>query len=173
MIITKDHIDKSFAIGDIVIKNDSKIKCVNSTSFTLNKRLLKVNSISPDYESSTEEIILSESGTVLLPGELYLGMTNEKIINREHAMMINGNKSLGSLGCFVHISAPLAHVGSSIRWTLEIYVTQPLRIYPDMEFGKIIYLETKGDKHTYSSNYGKTAKYQVDDVTTSKFKRYL
>ena len=45
---------------------------------------------------------------------------------------------------WVHVSAPLGHVGHAIRWTLEICTVRRVRIYPRMTFGKIIFLKTMG-----------------------------
>jgi dCTP deaminase len=95
------------------------------------------------------EVTIPRRGLVLEPGRLYLGVTHERTCSERYAQMINGSRTVGRLGIWVHVSAPLGHVGHAIRWTLEIRVTQPVRVYPRMTFGKIIFLATKGPLASY------------------------
>ena len=50
---------------------------------------------------------------------------------------------------WVHVSAPLGHVGHAIRWTLEICTVRRVRVYPGMTFGKIVFLRTMGEPASY------------------------
>ena len=85
----------------------------------------------------------------LLPGNLYLGVTHERTRSERYAQFINGDRTLGALGVWVHVSAPLGHTGHAIRWTLEICTVRRVRIYPRMTFGKIIFLKTMGAHASY------------------------
>ena len=41
------------------------------------------------------------------------------------------------------------HQGHAIRWTLEIRAARPVRIYPGMTFGKLVFLRTYGPMASY------------------------
>ncbi|MGH3773899.1 MAG: dCTP deaminase [Pseudonocardiaceae bacterium] len=108
---------------------------------------------------------------VLWPGMLYLGVTHERTGSERYAQFINGDRTIGALGIWVHVSAPLGHVGHAIRWTLEIRVARPVRIYPLMTFGKIVFLETYGDPDSYQRT---TAKYaRTDGIDISRLHEEL
>jgi dCTP deaminase len=99
-------------------------------------------------------------GLVLRPGVLYLGVTHERTSSDRFAQFINGDRSLGALGIWVHVSAPLGHMGHGIRWTLEIRVARPVRVYPRMMFGKIVFIVGHGDAANYQEmgrKYTRTA----------------
>jgi dCTP deaminase len=99
-------------------------------------------------------------GMLLVPGVLYLGVTLEKTGSEKFAQMLNGDRTTGSLGIWVHVSAPLGHQGHAIRWTLEIRAAKPVRIYPGMTFGKLVFLTAFGPAHSYQQP---AAKYAATD----------
>jgi dCTP deaminase len=105
----------------------------------------------------TEHVIPAD-GTLLQPGVLYLGVTHERTGSERYAQLINGDRIIGALGIWVHVSAPLGHVGHAIRWTLEIRVVRPVRVYPLMTFGKIVFLQTYGSPDSYQRTAGKYAR---------------
>lgn len=88
-------------------------------------------------------------GMILRPGGLYLGLTHERTGSQRYAQLLNGDRTTGALGIWVHVSAPLGHVGHAIAWTLEIRVARPVRVYPRMTFGKLVFLHTHGEHASY------------------------
>jgi dCTP deaminase len=88
-------------------------------------------------------------GLVLRPGRLYLGVTHERTSSERYAQLLNGDRTIGGLGVWVHVSAPLGHMGHAIAWTLEIRVARPVRVYPRMTFGKLVFLEVFGGGASY------------------------
>lgn len=52
---------------------------------------------------------------------------------------------------FVHVTAGFGDVGFEGYWTLEIFVIQPLVIYPFVEVCQIYYHTLEGNYQTYSS----------------------
>ena len=52
---------------------------------------------------------------------------------------------------FVHITAGFGDVGFNGYWTLEIFVVQPLIIYPGVEVCLIYFHHIDGDYATYQS----------------------
>jgi dCTP deaminase len=135
----------------------------NSYDVTLNN-LLRIYKMKPggnlDFKqkNETEEILIPPGGIVLQPGQLYLGSTNEKCGSDFFVPMYEGRSSLARLGVQSHISAGFGDIGFKDRWTLEIQVTLPVRIYPNIRIGQIYFhrvntiaLNTYGDK--YSGKY--------------------
>lgn len=120
-----------------------------------------------DAAAPTEytETLIPAAGMVLRPGVLYLGITHERTGSERYAQLINGDRTIGALGIWVHVSAPLGHVGHAIRWTLEIRVARPVRVYPFMTFGKIVFLETYGDPDSYQRTTAKYARTGGIDIS--------
>lgn len=105
------------------------------------------------------------SGLVLRPGVLYLGVTLEKTGSETYAQLLNGDRTIGALGIWVHVSAPLGHQGHAIRWTLEIRVAKPARVYPGMTFGKLVFLTTIGSPSSYQQQRAKYAATNGIDIS--------
>ncbi|OON74928.1 dCTP deaminase [Streptomyces tsukubensis] len=112
----------------------------------------------------TEQTIPS-SGLVLQPGLLYLGVTHERTGSETYAQLLNGDRTIGSLGIWVHVSAPLGHQGHAIRWTLEIRAARPVRVYPGMTFGKLVFLTTQGTASSYQRQSAKYASTEGIDIS--------
>lgn len=106
------------------------------------------------------ETTIGPGGFVLQPGLLYLGVTLEKTGSEMFAQLLNGDRTVGSLGIWVHVSAPLGHQGHAIRWTLEIRAARPVRIHAGMTFGKLVFLATHGAASSYQQQ---PAKYAASD----------
>ena len=97
-------------------------------------------------------------GYVLQPGVLYLGVTEEYTETHAHIPFLEGKSSTGRLGIDIHATAGKGDVGFCNTWTLEISVTQPVRVYRSMPIGQLIYFAVEGDIETYY-NKKKNAKY--------------
>ncbi|MFI6183796.1 dCTP deaminase domain-containing protein [Nonomuraea sp. NPDC051191] len=151
MILTGQAIAAAVRCGDIVIEPfDAGRLSPNAYDWRLGDRI-RVCDREFDAAAVTtyvEEPIPPE-GMVLRPERLYLGVTYERTSSERYAQMINGNHTVGGLGVWVHVSAPLGHAGHSINWTLEIRVARPVRVYPYMTFGKIIFLVAHGATASY------------------------
>ncbi|WKX72166.1 deoxycytidine triphosphate deaminase [Streptomyces sp. XD-27] len=132
-------------LGDTIRICDSDLDAAAPTAFT--------------------EQTIPTSGLVLKPGVLYLGVTLEKTGSETYAQMLNGDRATGSLGIWVHVSAPLGHQGHAIRWTLEIRATKPARIYPGMTFGKLIFLTAFGTPASYQQQRAKYAATSGIDIS--------
>lgn len=159
MILTKNDIINEANNGKIVIKplNLDNI-CANSVDVTLNKTLLIYKNKTLDMISNeqTEEIVIPNDGLVLQPGELYIGMTNEVAGSEHYIPMYEGRSSLARLGISSHISAGFGDIGYVNKWTLEITVVKPVRIYPNIRIGQVYFVEpsTVDHKELYLGKYG-------------------
>lgn len=100
-----------------------------------------------------EELTVGPEGLLLKPRRLYLGLTEEIIGSRRYTTTLLGRSSIGRLGLFLNVTADLGHVGSASRWTLELKVVQPLRIYPRMLIGQVAFWENRGASIDYCGRY--------------------
>ena len=78
----------------------------------------------------------------------YLGSTEEYTETREYVPFLEGKSSVGRLGIDIHATAGKGDVGFCNTWTLEISVTQPVRVYKGMPIGQLIYFVVEGDVET-------------------------
>lgn len=156
MILTGSAISEAVANGDIEIYpfDPTRIR-PNSYDWRLGKRLLVCsNDIDAALPASFDEIYIPPDGIVLEPGKLYLGETLERTSSDKYAQFLNGDRRIGGLGIWVHVSAPLGHVGHSIQWTLEITVVKPVKIFYAMTFGRLVFFETLGSHLNYRNGNG-------------------
>src|SRR3990167_5116795 len=104
MILTGSKIKEEIVRGTIKISPFSEEQ-VNPNSY--NYRLgpiLKVYKSFDGEKSSFEEILISEEGYVLHPGQMYLGHTKETIGSSTYAMSLIGRSSVGRYGLFLQVS---------------------------------------------------------------------
>ena len=76
------------------------------------------------------------------------------------------------MGIDIHATAGKGDVGFCNTWTLEISVTQPVRIYAGMPVGQLIYFKVEGDISNYY-NLKQGAKYNnrtIKPVESMMFK---
>jgi dCTP deaminase len=90
-------------------------------------------------------------GLVLVPGRLYIGSTIEYTETRNLVPGIEGRSSIGRLGIDVHATAGFGDVGFKGTWTLEISVTEPVRVYPGVRVCQIYYEPVTGEIAEYTS----------------------
>ena len=102
-------------------------------------------------ENKVSQLKIPSSGLKLEPGRLYLGRTMEYTKTEGLVPMLEGRSSIGRLGMFVHVTAGFGDVGFSGYWTLEIFVVQPLIIYPGVEICQIYFHHIDGDFQNYKS----------------------
>jgi len=96
---------------------------------------------------------IPEEGFVLQPNRFYLGTTAERIGGVNFASELYANLSAALCGMFIQTSAPLGHTGAVICWTLEIVVTQPLRVYAGARIAKVCFWTNMGQEQSYQGRY--------------------
>lgn len=177
MILSGNRIEEEVAKGQIKL-DPFKVGLLNPNSY--NYRLGEELRIIPDdidvrTEPVTNVIILPEEGFVLQPGVLYLGHTYERIGSTHYVPSLIGRSSLGRLGLFLQITADLGHLGTYHKWTLEMTVVQPLRIYPKMRIGQVSFWEPDGLVKLAGSSYAdKPGSYaQYSSSTPSKPSKFF
>jgi dCTP deaminase len=60
---------------------------------------------------------------------------------------------VGRLGLFVEITAPIGDIGFHGQWTLMLSPVRPLRVYPGMKIGQIMFFVSVGAIELYSGKY--------------------
>lgn len=156
MILTGPQIIASTANSRIVISPfDPDQVNPNSYNVRLGSTLLTYDTDVIDaYEPNpTRTTTMSGDGFVLQPDELYLGHTMEEVGSDYYVPLLFGRSSVGRLGLFVEITAPIGDIGFHGQWTLMLSSVRPLRVYPGMKIGQIMFFESFGDIELYSGKY--------------------
>ena len=166
-MLTGNEIAIRHSIGDIVIEPfDPTCIGPNSYDVHLGDKLVVYTEVilDPKKENRTTVIPIPEKGYILQPGILYLASTVEYTENPFHVPAYDGRSSLGRLGVFSHATAGFGDIGFIGRWTLEISVVQPVRVYAGMKIGQLFWHCPEGE---ITKRY--TGKYQgSEDVMASK-----
>ncbi len=147
MILSDSRILEEIEKGTIVIEPyDRKHLGSNSYDVHLGKTLAMYDSRTLDARkhNTITHFEIPEDGYVLLPGTLYLGVTEEYTETHAHVPFLEGKSSTGRLGIDIHATAGKGDVGFCNCWTLEISCVQPVRVYAGMPIGQLIYFPAEG-----------------------------
>jgi dCTP deaminase len=161
MVLSDKQIAEEIQKGSILIEPfDPKCLGTNSYDVHLGKYLATYKDDVLDARKHNEIDVfeIPDEGIVLEPNKLYLGVTKEYTETLEHVPFLEGKSSVGRLGIDIHATAGKGDVGFCNSWTLEISVTQKVRIYFDMPIGQLIYFQVAGDIKNYY-NIKSNAKY--------------
>ncbi|KUG07362.1 dCTP deaminase [Solirubrum puertoriconensis] len=163
MILTDEQILAEMERGTIVIEPfDRACLGTNSYDVHLGRYLATYRDHVLDARKHNQIDVfeIPEEGFVLTPETLYLGVTEEYTETHAHVPFLEGKSSVGRLGIDIHATAGKGDVGFSNTWTLEISVTQPVRIYRGMPIGQLIYFAVEGAIQNYY-NRKPNAKYNA------------
>jgi dCTP deaminase len=118
------------------------------------------------------EFRIPPTGYVLVPGQLYLGVTEEYTETHGYVPFLEGKSSVGRLGIDIHSTAGKGDEGFCNYWTLEMSVKVPVRIYAGMPVGQLIYFEISGAvERSYSRK--RSAKYRRVSAHPTPSRMYL
>lgn len=166
MILTGKSITQGIARNTInIVPFEEDLVNPNSYNYRLGDELLVMNAPVLDIrqQPTITRIIIPEEGYVLQPGTVYLGHTYETIGSTLYVPSLIGRSSLGRLGLFLQITADLGHIGTCHRWTLELKVVQPLRVYSKMRIGQVSFWQAEGvgllDGKNYKEQVGSYARH--------------
>lgn len=147
MILTDKEILSHIDGGSIVIE-PFKRSALGSNSYDvhLGKTLgiYRDDVLDAKLHNQVDFLEMTEEGYVLDPNEFYLGVTQEYTETHLHVPFLEGKSSIGRLGIDIHATAGKGDIGFCNTWTLEISVKKPVRVYPGMPIGQLIYFEVKG-----------------------------
>jgi len=147
MILSDAEILSCIKSGTIVIEPFNP-ECLGSNSYDVHLGSTLATYNQPELDARKHNTIttfeIPESGFVLLPDFLYLGVTQEYTETHNHVPFLEGKSSVGRLGIDIHATAGKGDVGFCNYWTLEISVKIPVRVYAGMPIGQLIYFEVQG-----------------------------
>ena len=148
MILTDLAILKAMEEGDILVEPYNR-NCLGTNSYDvhLSKYLACYidDIIDAKRHNQVEHFEIADDGIVLHPGKTYLGSTLEYTETRSFVPFLEGKSSVGRLGIDIHATAGKGDVGFCNYWTLEISVSQPVRVYAGMPIGQLIYFKLEGE----------------------------
>jgi dCTP deaminase len=147
MILTDARILEAIREGSIVIRPFRR-SCLGSNSYDVHLgRYLATyrdGALDARQAAAIDEIEIPPRGFVLVPGQLYLGVTEEYTETHRFVPFLEGKSSVGRLGIDIHSTAGKGDVGFCNYWTLEMSVKLPVRVYAGMPIGQLIYFEVSG-----------------------------
>ncbi|WP_438290979.1 dCTP deaminase [Streptomyces sp. HUAS TT7] len=156
MILTGPEITTAAADGRLRIDpfDQSQVN-PNSYNVQLGPTLLTYTTpvIDAHLPNPTAELKIGDDGYVLQPGELYLGHTLEEVGSDVFVPLLFGRSSVGRLGLFVEITAPIGDIGFHGQWTLMLSPIRPLRVYTGMKIGQIMFFIAVGPIDRYAGKY--------------------
>lgn len=122
--------------------------------------------------NAVREFRIPQDGFVLVPGQLYLGVTEEYTETHGFVPFLEGKSSVGRLGIDIHSTAGKGDEGFCNYWTLEMSVKLPVRVYAGMPVGQLIYFEISGQ---VENSYAKkaSAKYKQRSSHPTPSRMYL
>lgn len=156
MILTGPQILDECRKGNIVIDPVIPEQCnPNSYNFRLDKtfRVYDQFPLDPKVPNKFREIEMGPEGYVLEPGRLYLGNTMEVLGSKSYAPTFAARSSVARLGLFINLSACLGDIGFIGQWTLQLYAIHPLRVYPGMKIGQMMWWKPDGAILLYNGKY--------------------
>ena len=147
MILSDSSILHAIEKKDIVIEPyDRSCLGTNSYDVHLSKFLACYvdDVIDAKRHNQVKHFEIDQTGIVLNPGKTYLGSTLEYTETHQCVPFLEGKSSVGRLGIDIHATAGKGDVGFCNHWTLEISVSQSVRVYAGMPIGQLIYFMVDG-----------------------------
>ncbi len=156
MILTGSEIKKEVQHQRIHIVPFDEISLnPNSYNFCLGNKLkvYRQKILDAALPMDFEEIIIPEEGYVLQPNQLYLGHTIEEMGSDFFVPIMQARSSIGRLGLYIYLNSGLGDLGFKKQWTLELHAIHPLKVYPGMKIGQMLFWKPLGKIDLYQGKY--------------------
>jgi len=163
MILSDAQIRREMAKGRIVIR-PFRPECLGTNSYDVHLgpylATYRDGALDARRPNPVDEFRIPSHGFVLVPGQLYLGVTEEYTETHGFVPFLEGKSSVGRLGIDIHSTAGKGDEGFCNYWTLEMSVKLPVRVYSGMPVGQLIYFEISGPvERSYADK--RSAKYRT------------
>jgi dCTP deaminase len=162
MILTDGDILREMEKGNIVIRPFNR-SCLGSNSYDVHLgsklAVYMCETLDAKAQNPIRIFEIPKEGFILQPNELYLGVTEEYTETHNHVPFLEGKSSTGRLGISIHATAGKGDISFQGTWTLEISCLKPVKIYPHMPIGQLIYFEVNADSVLVPYNKKNNAKY--------------
>ncbi len=156
MILTGDEIKKQVSLGRIHIVPFSEENLnPNSYNFRIGNKLkvYKSEFLDTAEDNAYEEVNIPDDGFVLEPNKLYLGHTIEEMGSDFYVPTMQARSSIGRLGLYIYLNSGLGDIGFKRQWTLELHTIHPLKVYPGMKVGQMLFWKPEGRIKLYDGKY--------------------
>jgi dCTP deaminase len=175
MILSDATIRAAMADGRIVVR-PFRPECLGTNSYDVHLgpylAVYRGAALDARRPNPVKEFRIPKEGFVLVPGQLYLGVTEEYTETHGYVPFLEGKSSVGRLGIDIHSTAGKGDEGFCNYWTLEMSVKIPVRIYAGMPVGQLIYFEISGPvERSYSAK--RSAKYRRVSSHPTPSRMYL
>jgi len=175
MILSDTKIRAEMRAGKIVIR-PFRPECLGTNSYDVHLgpfiSVYTAAALDARAPNPVREQRIPKEGFVLVPGQLYLGVTEEYTETHGYVPFLEGKSSVGRLGIDIHSTAGKGDEGFCNYWTLEMSVKLPVRIYAGMPVGQLIYFEISGPV-TRSYSAKRSAKYRKVSAHPTPSRMYL
>ena len=175
MILSDTEILAAVRKGRIVIRPFRR-ECLGSNSYDVHLgpwlATYTNGALDARMENPVTDFRIPREGYVLVPGQLYLGVTEEYTETHDHVPFLEGKSSVGRLGIDIHSTAGKGDVGFCNYWTLEMSSKLPVRIYAGMPVGQLIYFEISGEV-LQAYGHKRSAKYRTVSDRPTPSRMYL
>ncbi len=163
MILTGRQIEKDLGNSKIIIHpfNGEQLN-PNSYNFRLGNevRVVVANDSDQCIDTSLPSMTIPVSqeldkGFLIMPGRMYLGITEEIMGSSVYTTKIDGRSTTGRHGLAIHVTAGFGDVGFIGKWVLEMFNTTgyPMYIKPGVQIGQISFHTVLGELDQYNSTY--------------------
>lgn len=127
----------------------------NSYNFRLGDTLKIYTENILDSAKENKFIVLKipKEGIILEPNQLYLGHTIEEMGSDFFVPIMQARSSIGRLGLYIYLNSGLGDLGFKKQWTLELHAIRPLKVYPGMKVGQMLFWKPLGKIILYSGKY--------------------
>jgi len=175
MILSDATIRSAMREGKIVIR-PYREDCLGTNSYDVHLgpylSVYRTAALDARRANPVKEERIPKDGFVLVPGQLYLGVTEEYTETHGYVPFLEGKSSVGRLGIDIHSTAGKGDEGFCNYWTLEMSVKLPVRVYAGMPVGQLIYFEISGPvERSYSAK--RSAKYRKVSSHPTASRMYL
>ncbi|MFZ1023687.1 MAG: dCTP deaminase [Thermoplasmata archaeon] len=147
MILSDTKIRAEMRRGNIVVR-PFRLSCLGTNSYDVHLgpylATYRDGALDAQQANPIHEFRIPPQGFVLVPGQLYLGVTEEYTETHGFVPFLEGKSSVGRLGIDIHSTAGKGDEGFCNYWTLEMSVKLPVRVYAGMPVGQLIYFEISG-----------------------------
>lgn len=123
-------------------------------------------------ENDVEVFKIPEKGMLLKPGIGYLMHTKERIKTDKFVPIVDGKSSIGRYFIKIHITAGFGDPGFNGQYTLEVEVTHPVVIYPNIRIGQIRFHTIMGEPKLYESDGKYTGDKAMGPVGSQYWKNF-
>lgn len=153
MILTWLKIIEEVSLGNIVIDsfNHDQVN-PNSYNYRIGHEIKVYDHFDWEKPIFIKKIIPLD-WMILKKWFMYLGNTYEKIWSKKYMTSLIGKSSMGRLWMFLQLSANVWHTWTVHNWTLEIYPTYDIKIYPWMIIWQVTFWNNHGDIDLYIGKY--------------------